>query len=592
MVDGGPVRVPGTGGQCISDADGIIRIPNLGTNRYSITIAPPVDLENQDRWAQTTTLEGGHDWDFWLMANDTGLDTELVQAGEPVPWAQFGFVDTKAPNPITDTSTGGHRSTIKGTIMAGEPYVPGQGGLVGQGGANGQSGIRYSRAMDRVMIALNDFDNGDQVGFTMQNDDDGTFEIAGVKDGTYLMSVWDIDQDYAFDVFNVTVNSNVISRNITAGAAHSVAGGLLRNGAGLIPASNPSKLTALPRTLPGMTPTSRTCVLVVLCTGTLNFTSGPGLSAGDSVTLAGFSPGAWNGTKVILTTSGNSVTFFQLLLPVATVTGTATQPALTFSASDVSRTITSSTAAIPAGTRVSAFNAARTATGNWIWTGTAFTRTSGTFLFTANDVGSVITGTGIPAGTTVSAVGGAPLGSSATLSANCTILPCPKTVNGFSLSQNILLTQAGSAGSGFGIQLGTAGAQTVTGSNLLTTAGNTFSFGAADVGATVTLSGPNAGFVPAGTTIASVGPAAFRAVMSTNATGTGNAAGLTLGHGAATVTGSQLFWVASNIAPSRTPTSAWRSKPPACRPAPRSCAWPMLRGSAFRARPRARATCC
>ena len=208
LVDGAPVRVAGTGGKCLSDADGIIRVPNMGTNRYSIKITPPVDLDNQNRWVETTTLEGAHDSDFWMMANDSGLDTEMVQAGEPVPWAQFGFADTgnalhPAPHPVTaDLSRTGE---IKGTILAAEPYVPGQGGLPGQGGANGQSGIRYSRPLDRVWVVLNDFDNGDQMGFSTQNNADGTFDIKHVKDGTYLMGVWDIDQDYAFDSFNVTV---------------------------------------------------------------------------------------------------------------------------------------------------------------------------------------------------------------------------------------------------------------------------------------------------------------------------------------------------------------------------------------------------
>ena len=157
------------------------------------------------------------------------------------------------------------------------------------------------------------------------------------------MSVWDDDQDYAIDFFNVTVNSKVTVTNITAAAAHTQAGGLLRNGAGLITPANPSKLTALPRTLPAIASATRACISI-LCTGTLNFASDPALSPGDSVTLAGFSPGAWNGTKLILTTSGFSVTFFQLSLPAMTVLGTATAPALTFSATDVSRTITSSTA--------------------------------------------------------------------------------------------------------------------------------------------------------------------------------------------------------------------------------------------------------
>ncbi len=195
MEDGAPIRVPGTGGKCLSDANGIVRIPNMGTNRYSITVAPPGDSDNEGRWSQTTTLEGGHDSDFWMMANDSGLDTEMVQAGEPVPWAQFGFVDTwngdvatRGQNPdwpITANATGGE---IKGTVLAAEPYVPGQGGLAGQGGANGQSGIRYPRTLDRVMIGLNDFDNGDQIGYWTQNNDDGTFDITE-RQGRHLPDV-------------------------------------------------------------------------------------------------------------------------------------------------------------------------------------------------------------------------------------------------------------------------------------------------------------------------------------------------------------------------------------------------------------------
>ncbi len=43
-------------------------------------------------WAQTTTLEGNHDWDAWVMEGATGLDTEFVVAGEPFPATFFGFV--------------------------------------------------------------------------------------------------------------------------------------------------------------------------------------------------------------------------------------------------------------------------------------------------------------------------------------------------------------------------------------------------------------------------------------------------------------------------------------------------------------------
>jgi uncharacterized repeat protein (TIGR01451 family) len=207
---GSPVRVAGTGGKCLSDADGVVRIPNLGPDRYSITIAPP---EGQDYWVQTTTLEGGHDWDFWLQANDTGLDTEMVQAGEPVPWAIFGYVDSRMAalplgvSAIDPAKTG----EVKGNLLGGEAYVPGVGALPGQGGANGQSGIRYSHPLDRIWIALNDLDNGDQMAYVGRWDK--SFDIKNVRDGTYLMSVWDEDQGYAFDMFNVTiVGGNIVDQ--------------------------------------------------------------------------------------------------------------------------------------------------------------------------------------------------------------------------------------------------------------------------------------------------------------------------------------------------------------------------------------------
>ena len=67
---------------------GKVKIPNLGPNRYALSVVPP---EGSD-WAQTTTLEGNHDWDAWVMEGATGLDTEFVVAGEPFPATFFGYV--------------------------------------------------------------------------------------------------------------------------------------------------------------------------------------------------------------------------------------------------------------------------------------------------------------------------------------------------------------------------------------------------------------------------------------------------------------------------------------------------------------------
>ena len=68
--------------------EGKLIIPHLGPNRYALSIVKP----NGTDWAQTTTLEGNHDWDAWVMEGANGLDTEFVVAGEPFPATFFGFV--------------------------------------------------------------------------------------------------------------------------------------------------------------------------------------------------------------------------------------------------------------------------------------------------------------------------------------------------------------------------------------------------------------------------------------------------------------------------------------------------------------------
>ena len=68
--------------------EGKLKIPNLGPNRYALSITPP----DGSGWVQTTTLEGNLDWDAWVMEGATGLDTEFVVAGEPFPAVIFGYV--------------------------------------------------------------------------------------------------------------------------------------------------------------------------------------------------------------------------------------------------------------------------------------------------------------------------------------------------------------------------------------------------------------------------------------------------------------------------------------------------------------------
>ena len=55
--DYAPEPIPGTGGQCLSDANGDLVIPHLGPNRYALSVIAP----DGSGYIQTTTLEGNHD---------------------------------------------------------------------------------------------------------------------------------------------------------------------------------------------------------------------------------------------------------------------------------------------------------------------------------------------------------------------------------------------------------------------------------------------------------------------------------------------------------------------------------------------------
>ena len=189
----------GTGGHCYSDAGGDIVIPYLGSNRYGVTLSKPADKAS---WVQTTTLEGAHDHDVWLSANDTGLDTELVLNGEAVPWVQFGFVEQQPLDAPADPDV--LTAHVRGQILAGLGYVGGQGGVAIPGGT-GTVGGKEGPPIDRPWISLSDLGNGDQMIYTGRGNADGSFDIANVPDGTYQLTAWDDNQDYILFSFNVTV---------------------------------------------------------------------------------------------------------------------------------------------------------------------------------------------------------------------------------------------------------------------------------------------------------------------------------------------------------------------------------------------------
>ena len=147
------------GSKCLSDADGVLTIP---TSARTGTRCPwsPRRLD----WIQTTTLEGNHDWDAWVMEGATGLDTEFVVAGEPFPAMIFGFVPGRraATGPAPTTRSRRRRGTITGVVDAIDVYVPPSGGLTLPGTIwGGIDGAKVDQPIDRPWVTLSDLDHGD-----------------------------------------------------------------------------------------------------------------------------------------------------------------------------------------------------------------------------------------------------------------------------------------------------------------------------------------------------------------------------------------------------------------------------------------------
>ncbi len=188
-------------------ARGVLTIPNLGPNRYALSIVPPTGSS----WVQTTTLEGNHDWDAWVMEGSTGLDTEFVVAGEPFPATIFGYV----PGPTTSywnapehRFAAGGTGSITGVVDAMKVYVPTTGGACLPGTIwGGLCGGKIDKPIDQPWIALSDLGRGDTAVWFGRGGADGRFTIPSVPDGTYTLTYWDDAQNYILDLQQVTVSN-------------------------------------------------------------------------------------------------------------------------------------------------------------------------------------------------------------------------------------------------------------------------------------------------------------------------------------------------------------------------------------------------
>ncbi|MCW2797968.1 SdrD B-like domain-containing protein, partial [Nocardioides sp.] len=186
------------GQDCLSDATGMLTIPHLGSNRYALSATPP----DGQQWIQTTTLEGNHDWDAWVMEGMTGFDTEFTLAGEPVPQPIFGFAPPTHNGQPLNGSASGH---IKGSVVGIKTYTPPKGGSFDFWGGN--TGTKSNGPIARPWLSLADLQAGDAAVWVGQGDANGNFDISGVPDGNYLLSWWDEPQDYNLNQINVTVSN-------------------------------------------------------------------------------------------------------------------------------------------------------------------------------------------------------------------------------------------------------------------------------------------------------------------------------------------------------------------------------------------------
>ena len=311
--DGAPLplrfggTLTGTESTCLSDHYGDIVIPNLGPNRYAVSVIPPDPISHDGiQWMQTTTLEGGHDWDSWNLEGGTGFDTELIVGGERVTPIAHGFVrmthgdaqrEAYAVRMATqglsgdallravdswyyDASTGFDSpapslGVLTGRIMIGRAYI-GSGSGVALAGAN-LANAREFGPIEDGLISISCIATchapTDEAVWTGRAAADGTFRVTGLQTGDYVVSFWDESQSYILAVMQYHVDGNQ------------------RFEFGTLPAVTSASVA--------FTRTGRTY--------TLRFASTPtGVVAGDTLSLSGGDNG-WDGLFTVQSLSGSTV---------------------------------------------------------------------------------------------------------------------------------------------------------------------------------------------------------------------------------------------------------------------------------------------
>jgi uncharacterized repeat protein (TIGR01451 family) len=211
-------QLAGTDSSCISDHHGDITIPYLGQNRYAVTVVPPNprdhDPSETSKWIQTTTLEGGHDWDTWSQEGATGYDTELIVGGERVTPVTFGFIKLSAdpanahmPN-YADGSPAS--AELGGALHVGTAYIGSQAGpntqpLAGTNLANAVDSGPIHDGLISINCLAGCTSDEDSVVWTGRANADGTWSVKGLQNGSYSVAFWDETQNYILALEQVDI---------------------------------------------------------------------------------------------------------------------------------------------------------------------------------------------------------------------------------------------------------------------------------------------------------------------------------------------------------------------------------------------------
>ena len=227
----------GTESTCLSDHYGDIVIPNMGPNRYAVTVVPPdLRTHGDDVWMRSTTLEGGHDWDSWNLEGGDGYDTEVIVGGERVPPVIAGFVKLThndqewnngspaasyydATSGFNDGTTANNHGTLTGRIMVGRAYI-GSGGNGGPGAGVPLAGVNLANAksdgpVDDGIVSISCIATcnapTDTVVWTGRAHGDGTFTVTGLETGDYTVAFWDESQSYILALLQYSVVGDPIA---------------------------------------------------------------------------------------------------------------------------------------------------------------------------------------------------------------------------------------------------------------------------------------------------------------------------------------------------------------------------------------------